>query len=289
MQVLKPLLSALLLLSISASAFGWGNHGHRVIAELAQANLSPQTRKAMQTLLAGSSLPDASVWADQMRAKPDHAKFWGYDYSANWHFINIAAGHHYADSNKNPHGDAYSALLACTAILQNRDPAPGPVKDGLVLYLGKDLQTAAAKTLALKFVLHLIADLHQPLHLGYAEDHGGNDIAVLWSGKSSNLHALWDSKLFNGSVRQHVVRLMDTLERMDKNKRKVLEQSSVEAWIEEALPLRDRIYSDLPSQTKQESYKSTFLPLADKQLLRAGLRTAAYFNEVFDPGRAIPK
>jgi len=282
------LLAYLLLTIYSASSFAWGSHGHRVIAQLAEAELTADTRSILTELLGGSSLADASLWADQMRSAKDNPEFWSYDYAANWHYANIAAGQSYASSRKNPRGDAWLALLACTAILQNREPDPGPVKAGLQLYLGSNLHTAEAKTFALKFLLHFLGDLHQPLHLGYLEDRGGNTIALTWAGKSTNLHSLWDSQLFNSSLRRHTAALRSILEHLDKNQRRQITQATPEEWIEEALQLLDDIYSASVEPLDQQTYTRQFQPVADLLLLKAGLRTAAYLNQIFAPGSAKP-
>lgn len=282
------LLSYLLLTIYSASSFAWGSHGHRVIAQLAEAELTAHTRSILTEILDGSSLADASVWADQMRSAKDNPKFWSYDYAANWHFANIAAGESYASAQKNPRGDVWLALLACTAILQNREPEPGPVKEGLQLYLGNNLHTAEAKTFALKFLLHLLGDLHQPLHLGYLKDRGGNTIALRWAGKRTNLHALWDSQLFSSSLRRHTAALSSMLEQLDNNERRQITQATPEEWIEEALQLRAAIYSVSVEPLDQKSYTQQFQPVADLLLLKAGLRTAAYLNQIFAPDSAKP-
>ncbi len=149
------------LLSVSAPAHAWGAQGHRLVAEVADARLNPTARAEVDRLLATE--PDATLasiapWADQLRAKdPGLGRR-----SAGWHYVNIAEDNcHYEAPKHCKNGNCIvEALKAQSAILGDRS-----------LTDGERLQ-------ALKFVVHLVGDIHQPMHAGYAHDKGGNDFQL---------------------------------------------------------------------------------------------------------------
>ncbi len=179
--MLKSLLQTTLVvltLGCAHTALGWGAKGHRVIGVLAEEHLTAAARAAVNEILDGEDLATVSTWADDMRSSPDNREFWS-DYSAVWHYVNVAPGVSYADSEKNPRGDAYVAVATFIAILRDEAVPAGPVREGLEFYFG-DL--AARKTdvrrFALKFLVHILEDLQQPVHSGYADDRGGNDVRL---------------------------------------------------------------------------------------------------------------
>lgn len=168
------------LLSVSAPAHAWGAQGHRLVAEVADARLTPAARAEVDRLLATE--PDATLasiapWADQLRAKdPGLGRR-----SAGWHYVNIAEDDcHYEAPKHCRNGNCIvEALKAQSAILGDRS-----------LTDGERLQ-------ALKFVVHLVGDIHQPMHAGYAHDKGGNDFQLQFGNRGTNLHSLWDSGMLN--------------------------------------------------------------------------------------------
>ena len=153
-------------------AFGWGTQAHRAIATEAYAELSPKARADVATLLAlepGATLASISTWADEHRSPA----------TARWHFVNIAADAacRYVAERDCPGGACVvGAIERQTAVFRSTAPATERLK-------------------ALKYLVHLVADVHQPLHAGRAEDKGGNLYQVHAFGRGTNLHALWDSGL----------------------------------------------------------------------------------------------
>lgn len=154
-----------------APAAAWGAEGHRLIAALALPALQPTARAELGRLLAlepGSSLESIATWADEHRAPQ----------TARWHYLNFPRGDcRYEAARDCPGG-------ACVVAAIERQAA--------LLRSGAD---AAARLHALKYLVHLVGDVHQPLHAGLAEDRGGNRYQVQGFGRGSNLHALWDSGL----------------------------------------------------------------------------------------------
>lgn len=154
-----------------APAAAWGAEGHRLIAALAQPALQPAARAELARLLAlepGSSLESIATWADEHRAPQ----------TARWHYLNFPRGDcRYEAARDCPGGACVVAAIERQAALLRSGAEP------------------AARLHALKYLVHLVGDVHQPLHAGLAEDRGGNSYQVQGFGRGSNLHALWDSGL----------------------------------------------------------------------------------------------
>lgn len=172
MPLLRPALLCLPLAFLPAASFAWGAKAHRAIATEAYAQLSPKARTDVDTLLAlepGATLASISTWADEHRSPA----------TARWHFVNIAAdaGCHYVAERDCPGGACVvGAIERQAAVFRSTAPAQERLK-------------------ALKYLVHLVADVHQPLHAGQAEDKGGNRYQVHAFGRGTNLHAVWDSGL----------------------------------------------------------------------------------------------
>ena len=183
-------LPAAALLLVSASAFAWGDKGHEVTALIAYRHLSPKARAALDALLAtdGDPLTRADIasratWADRYRTR--HRE------TGPWHYANIEI-------------DTPSLDAACFHFPPAGDNVPaslGPARDCVVNKIEqferelKDRRTAPAeRLLALKFLMHFVGDLHQPLHAADHDDHGGNcvQLAAIGAGHTRNLHAFWD-------------------------------------------------------------------------------------------------
>ncbi len=288
MRLALVILLGLSLSLVSSFSYSFGATGHRVIAHIADDHLSERARKAVNEILGGESLTIASTWADEMRSSSFKAEFWGYDYAANWHFVNINENLTYAESEKSAQGDAYLALRTFESILKNEAFGENSIKDGLLYYFGtldgEDNQLQL-RQFALRFLIHIVADLHQPLHVGKEADQGGNNISVNWFGRSSNLHTVWDSRLVEFLAN-------DYLEISNKISRKVnlltsaemveIQQASPLDWINEGLILRVQVYDvDRYNSSFADAYALEFSAVIENQMQKAGLRLAAVLNEIF--------
>ncbi len=170
----------LFLLSAALPAHAWGPLGHRLVARLAEDGLSPAARVELDRLLAaepGATLAGIATWADELRGSdPVLGRR-----TAAWHYVNIGeAGCRYQAKLHCPDGDCVNAALEAQArILADRR------------------RSDAERLQALKFVVHMAGDAHQPLHAGNFHDRGGNRHQINFRGKGTNLHALWDSGMLN--------------------------------------------------------------------------------------------
>ena len=253
---------ALALACIAPPALAWGAMGHRLVARLAESELTPAARTEISRLLAGEadpSLPGIASWADDLR-DADPAL---YRLTGRWHFVNIAEDGCRYDSRRDcPGGDCVvEAIRRQTAILADpRKP------------LGK-------RRAALKFVVHFVADAHQPLHAGFARDHGGNDTQVNDAGFGTNLHTLWDRRML---AHQH---LSDAAYAERLQAMPLVVPLTPDAWPPDAtgwveascsIVLQPGFYPDKPALRK--SYSTRWTPIAEAQLRRAGSHLAQVLN-----------
>ncbi len=260
--MLKPafitLILAILMLGISSSVWAFGQTGHRITGAIADHYLSESAKSELNKLLDGESLAEASTYIDEMRSHP--SEFW--QKTANpYHYVTVPKGKTYPEVGAPKKGDAVFALNKYTRLLKNKNASK------------KD------KALAVKFIIHLIADLHQPLHVGDGTDRGGNDVKVQFFWEPSNLHRVWDSGLIDRqqlSYSEWTQWLLRTITPHD-----VQQWSSVDPidWINESIEIREHIYPD--TRKLDWDYQYQHLPTLKLRLKQAGIRIAHYFNALW--------
>jgi len=264
------LFAAAALSAVPGPAFAWGKTGHRVVAAIADTQLSGLARAHVREILGGAeSLDEAANWPDEMRSAP--SEFWQKT-ATPWHYVTLNGDVY---EHAPPEGDALQALNHFRSVL--RDPKA----------------KLADKQLALRFVVHLVGDLHQPLHVGKCCDRGGNDVKVSWFGKPTNLHAVWDSQLID-EEQLSFTELAAKLER-HIGSRDVIDWWDVNPrdWIMESGRIRDTLYpaAITPQNIKEGDgrgvpqlsyeYVYKFTPVMERRLSQAGVRLAAYLNDIF--------
>jgi len=245
------------LLSMPA-AWGWGQTGHRVAAEIATRYLSPEAEVAIERILGSESLPRASTWPDFMRADP--SEFWQ-ETARPWHYVTVPEGKTYEDVGAPPEGDAYSALQRFRETLED----PEATRDD--------------KALALRFTVHIVADLHQPLHVGNGTDRGGNDFDLTWFGELSNLHRVWDSHMIERMNLSYTELSRWLLADLDHATFSEWNDPDPMTWMAESAALRDRIYPE--ERELRWSYGFDWRDAVHRRLSQAGVRTAAWLNALF--------
>ena len=251
-----PLASFLVFaLAAPSPAFAWGKTGHRVVAAIADTHLSGLARARVQQILGSESLDEASTWPDEMRSSPD--PFWRKTASP-WHYVTVGG---YTYDHAPEGGDAITALNKFAAVLRN----PNASK--------------ADQQLALRFIVHIVGDLHQPLHVGKGDDRGGNDVKVTWFGHPTNLHAVWDSAL----VDDEQLSFSEFAQRLERRTTPsdIIDNwvTNPAVWMAESAQIRDNIYPDKPDLSYDYVYKAA--PIMRRRLQLGGIRLAAYLNELF--------
>ncbi|MBP8823684.1 MAG: S1/P1 nuclease [Flavobacteriales bacterium] len=254
MKALQLLVLCLLLLPVETQA--WGRTGHRVVGSIAQQHLSKKARKAVNRILGGESLAMASTWMDDI--KSDRT----YEALRDWHWVTIPDGSTYALAAKNPNGDAVETI------------------DRMIAALQSDTLPPEREVVCLKVLVHLIGDLHQPLHVGKGDDKGGNDFQVRWFKQGSNLHRVWDSGMIDESQLSYS-ELARSLDRATRAQITQWSQGSAADWAQENVAFRTAIYPEAPGAELGYAYQYQHWPLVQQQLLKGGIRLAGVLNAVF--------
>ena len=252
----------------SVTMYAWGPIGHDVVAAIAEQHLSKKARKEIDRLLEGKSIVYYSSWMDNIQ----NSQYWkdGYNKTKTWHYANVDKGETYQSMTKNPKGDVITALEQLTDAMTNHY---------------KEL-TDSMKVDYLKMIVHMVGDLHCPMHAGRLSDRGGNGTRVKWFGQSTNIHSVWDSKLIESARKWHYSEWVEQLDRTDKKFRKSVMTGTYVEWFADTVDNAARIYEyveSLNQQTPNLSYQFIydFSPLLEQQLLLGGYRLAYVLNTIF--------
>ncbi len=270
---MKKLCLALFLGVVSLPAFAWGPQGHALVAMIAADHLTPVARKNVKALLGSETLADVASWPDAYRPLVTQ--------TGAWHYVDIPEG--------------------TTTYVRDRDCPPQPgvklgagndkwrdcVVDRILFFeqrVGDTTLDPADRAVALKYLVHFIGDIHQPMHAMNLE-RGGNGINVVAFGSEKcgngncNLHSVWDSGLIlhrNLDVAQYKAALETQIK-----------QDSVQAgtgdpaqWASESKALADAAIVEKGGSV-DEAYYQREIPVVDRQLELAGLRLAAALNNIF--------
>ena len=235
----------------------WGQIGHRATGWIAQDLLSAQARQSVDRVLEGNSLAEVSTWMDEVRSDPS------FDYMGPWHYVTLPPGQTYQTVEKAEGGDVLWAL------------------DKVVSELKAGGLSPEQEAINLKVLVHLIGDVHQPLHVGNGTDRGGNDVRVEWFGDRSNLHRVWDSEMIN-SKQLSFTELADFID--DGLDETVIEEWQSTHWYDwaiESQSLLDQVY-DLPENGRLSyEYMIKNFDAVQLRLLQAGVRMAGVINDIY--------
>lgn len=236
----------------------WGKTGHRVVGEIAQKHLSRKAKKMICSILEGKSLATVANFADDIKSDTLYNKYYP------WHYVNYPADKKYGDQLPSIEGDIVVAIQTCIEKVKN------------------PLTTAAEKTFFLKMLVHFIGDLHQPLHAGWAENRGGNDIQLQWFGNGSNLHRLWDTNLIDHYGMSYT-ELADNMPGLSRKERIELQKGNVLDWVEESHVLANQLYASVENGEKLGyEYSYIYWTTVEDQLFKGGVRLAGVLNDLFD-------
>ncbi len=235
----------------------WSQKGHRVIGEVAQKHLNRKAKKAIKNLLDGRSLASVSNFGDEIKADTTYRKF------SAWHYVNIPPGKKYGEIKPNKNGDLVVGIETCISVIKSKT------------------STKSEKAFYLKMLVHLIGDLHQPMHTGRFEDRGGNDIKVEWFNKPSNLHRVWDQDLIENYGMSYS-ELTNSLPIVTTKEKSAIRKGDILQWVEESQQLVNTIYDSVESGDKLfYRYEYEWWPTVEKQLQKGGIRLAKVLNNLF--------
>lgn len=250
----RALATLALLAAFATPSFAWGPRGHRAVGRIAERHLTPRAARAVAELIAPEQLAYVGTWSDEIRPEPEWAK------GDPWHWVTIPDGQTYESSQKNAGGDVLEAISRFQKTLADRT-AP---------------KTERAQ--ALKWLSHLIGDLHQPLHVGRGDDRGGNEVVVLWFGEPANLHAVWDSKVIEASELSFS-ELADLVDHATPEQVREWQQSGPQKWARESQRLRGQVY-ELGDRRLSYKYVHDQWPTVKRRVLQAGIRLAGEINRL---------
>lgn len=255
------------LVALPAPALAWGAMGHRLVAALATDELGPHAQKEIVRLLqseAYATLPGIATWADELREHdPDLGRR-----SSAWHYVNLGEEQCTYEATRDCKGGncVVEAIVAQAAILGDRK------------------RSDVERVQALKFVVHFVGDVHQPLHAGHAHDKGGNTVQVSIDGKGTNLHSLWDSRLLASAGLDEAVYLqyLRALPVAVPMPLQPLPPDSA-SWARHACAIATQPGVYPASAKLPEGYADRWRPVAEEQLRRAGAQLALLLNAALAP------
>jgi hypothetical protein len=249
---------ALFLFSFSAnSSLRWNATGHRTVGKIAENHLKSSTKRKVEKLLNGKSLAFVSTFADEIKSDKRYNDFY------TWHYINMPLDSNYEDSEKNPKGDLATGIAHCKKIIKDEN------------------SSKSDKAFYLKLLIHFIGDLHQPMHVGLAEDRGGNDFKLQWFYKDTNLHRVWDTEMIR-SYNMSYIELAKNADILSKEQIKAIQKGTVIDWVNETHQLAKKVYASVnEGENLRYRYSYDHFKTVRSQLQIAGIRLAKVLNDLF--------
>lgn len=255
--MLKPAIRYFLSLTISiAFSFlpkklkAWGPEGHAMVAKIAMQFLKPDIKQNILNILGNMPIDTAANWMDIIRANSD------YDFMKPWHYIDFAKEKQYTPSTDE--NIVNRLIIVFNELRHKKVLCQEQIKIDLLI------------------LLHLLGDLHQPLHTGYDEDLGGNKRVVQYDTLKTNLHKFWDEDI----IRLNKITLEDCLALYQSGMRDTIDGIHPVMWMTETRSLLDKVY-DYPGFIVSNDYVERSGVLVKRQLLLAGVRLAEMLNKLF--------
>jgi hypothetical protein len=237
----------------TSSSFAWGSTGHHIVAQVAKAYLEPGVEDSVKKYFGSMTFESASTWMDAIRS--DHS----YDYMKPWHYVNIEEGQTYIETGD---PNVINALEEVVKKLVEKEPLSN-----------------ADLFFNLKVLFHLVGDLHQPLHVGYGVDLGGNTVDVHFLSTSTNLHRVWDSDIINNKNITYA-KCLAIASGLPAEEITEIQNIDVMEWMLQSRALLDSVY-DFSGVNITQPYIDKNAPLIERQIVAGGLRLASVLNERF--------
>lgn len=259
-MTLRHIITPALACMAVSTAFGWGQKGHDTVAFIAENHLSPTALEAATELLDGKSIVYWANWMDNASHTPEYA------YSKTWHYKNIDPEYTYDNAPNIPEGNVVTAVEEQLAVLSDTT------------------RSKQDRALALKMVVHFVGDLHQPMHMGWAKDRGGNQRHVKAFDRNSNLHSVWDSWVVEQAHKWTYTEWQQQIDRVTPAQEAAIVAGTPTDWGRETYGVACRVYEATPDGTQLSyDYIGSWTPVVEDQLLKGGLRLAKALNQALDP------
>ncbi|MFB9864011.1 S1/P1 nuclease [Rufibacter immobilis] len=262
MTAFKKLFVLGFLLYLPFQSMAWGMLGHRIVGEIADRHISSKTRKNIRQILGNESLAMASNWADFVKSDP------AYNYLGNWHYVNLKQG------LGQPEVEAFFKQDTATDAYTRIQFLAGELK--------KKEVSQTQKVMYLRLLIHLVGDVHQPMHVGRPEDLGGNRIRLQWFNQPSNLHRVWDEQLIEYQQLSYT-EYATAINFASKDQVKTWQRQLAPVWFFESYQIAEQLYKGISSPDQKLSYRYNFdyVDTLNQQLLKGGVRLAGVLNDIF--------
>lgn len=256
---MKRFLIAIVALCTTLSSFGWGQKGHDVVAYIAECNLTPEVYQKVVKKLGNHSLVYFANWLDNASYSDQ------YRYTKSWHYANVDEGFTYDTMTKNEKGDVVTAI------------------ESLIAELKSGKLSAEQENVRLRMLIHLVGDIHCPMHAGHLSDRGGNEVNVKFFNRDTKLHKVWDSELVEAAHKWSYTEWEQQLNRYCTAEEKAkLAQGKAKDWLDQSHAIATEIYKATPDKSRiSYDYIAYYTPVVEKQLLSGGVRLANILNELY--------
>lgn len=256
----RSLIAVILFLLPAVCTFAWDALGHRVVAEVAYQNLNGKARKQVDIALGKRGMVYYSSWADEIKSDTI------YPTSYDWHFQNLPSG---------------MTTAQLDSIYYNR-----PTNQGMLFYALDSLTNRLKSGLRdnpddIKFIVHLMGDMFQPMHMGRPEDRGGNGCKMNWFSQKTNLHSVWDGKVAGAYVMSYSELAAYLKDYYGPQKRDIQRTSLIDC-LHETYAIQNAVYEyQNLGDTNSYHYTYRFRQTAAYQLYAAGIKLAQLLNEIY--------
>ena len=256
---MRKVLSIALALLLPAMALAWGPKGHDTVAYIAEKHLSKKALKKVTAVLDGHSLVYVANWLDNASHTDEYA------YTKTWHYVNVDPEEGtYAESKKDSAGDA---VVAINTLVEN-------LKSGEL--------TPEEERVQLMMLIHIMGDIHCPMHAGRKSDRGGNGTKVKYFGSQKKLHSVWDSEIVESAHRWGYSEWQEQVDRATPKQVQAYMQGTPNDWIEETVVLANDIYENSATGTNLSyDYVAQYAPIIEEQLLKGGIRLAKLLEGIY--------
>ncbi len=263
---MKRILLAVSLLLVAAQSGAWGQRSHNVVCDIAWRNLETSAKQEVRRLLADAkqkTFAEACAWADQIKSQSR------YEETRPHHYINVdrSATSVSVTEECREKGCVLSAIEAYTQVLKGIEVE----------------RYSNNRSKALMFLGHFVGDIHQPLHVSYEDDRGGNQRLLSYSGKEYSLHYVWDTIIPEIGLSKNWRIAGEQLDKqIADEERELWRQSGTITWANESLMLTRQIYAELPGNgIVSKSFFNQYFLIAERRLQQAGIRLAAILNDIY--------
>jgi hypothetical protein len=260
--LVKRIVLGIAIMYLPLQSMAWGTNGHRISGQIADSYLNAKARAAIKAILGTESIAMTSNWADFIKSDPQ------YKYLSSWHYVDFDKQFSYPEMQaflkQDTTTDAYTKL------------------NFLIGELKKKTLTKSNKLLCLRMLIHIVEDVHQPMHTAHTEDKGGNDIKLTWFNTPTNLHSVWDSQLIDFQQLSYT-EYVSWINHTTAAQRTEWQKAPISQWLFESSQIATKIYAGVKDGDKVNVYKYNFdyIGTLNNQLVKGGVRLAGVLNQIF--------